>query len=210
MNKITTRRTTTEPQRRGRAALALAVLLVMATAACESEEAAPPPPTAADGAPLTAELRATLEASPELRELRARLASTGDTVSLDEARVLEQGDKQGILCPVSGPDGQPGQFSQVAVQRRQGGALSLSLEPNQQHSPLTGAPRDEALRAAGIQCEPSWFPGRVIGSFCEWSVACWFGDATYHVQEHVRTCCAAGVGCWEERQNFEVRAHCGC
>lgn len=185
--------------------MAMALTMAMGAGACVEDEASP-----VEGAPLSAEQRAALEANPELQALREQLASTGNTVALDEARVFERDEKQGIICPVNGPDGQAGQFSQLTVQQRGGGAMSLALERNEQHSPLTGAKRDEALAATGIQCEPNWFPGRVIGSYCDWSVACWFGDTTYNVQEHVRTCCAQGVGCWEEHQNFAVRGRCGC
>lgn len=168
------------------------------------------PPVASDGAPLTAEQRAALEANPELKEMRAQLAAGGQVVSLDEARVFEQGDKQGIICPVNGQGGQPGQFSQLTVQQRAGGEPTLALERNEDYRAPTGDLRDQLLAAAGRQCEPNWFPLRIVAQYCEWATACWFGDATYNVVQHVRTCCEPGRGCWEEFRNFSERDGCGC
>lgn len=191
----------------------MSLFVAMSASACvDGADPAVPitaPPAASDGAPLTAEQRAALDANPELQEMRAQLAAGGQVVSLDDARVFEQGDKQGIICPVRGQDGQPGQFSQLTVQRRAGGAPTLALELDDSYAPLTGDGGDIRAAGPGRQCE-AWFREAIVSQYCEWATACWFGDATYNVVRHVRSCCEPGLGCWEETRNFSERAFCGC
>lgn len=185
------------------------IALALAAGGCMEDEAAPPaPPSASDGAPLTAEQRATLEADPRLQAMRAQLLRSGEVVSLDEARVFEQGDKQGIVAPVSGADGQPIEHAQLVVRQTPGRAPRLSLELAATRSPASGELRDGAYAAAGITCGP-WTPWARVSQFCDWAVACWFGDATYNLVERFRQCCAGGV-CRTEGEVSEQRVKCGC
>lgn len=189
----------------------LALLSAVALPGCLEPETSPgdhEPAVVADGAPLTAEQRAALEANPQLQALRQQLASSGETASLDDARAFQHGDKLGIVCPVTGPDGQPGEFSQLTVQQAAGRDATFSLELAPQSSPATGALKDEVLSAGGITCS-SWGPWYTLSSYCDWATACWFDDATYLLRERERTCCAPGK-CYTETEHTTVRNKCGC
>lgn len=202
----------------------ISMLLTVGAAGCMQDEASPAErlptealpaeqdeglPTHADGAPLSAEQRAALEANPELQKLREQLAKSGEQIRLDEATVFEQDEKEGIVAPISGPDGETREHSQVVVRQQQGRPTRISLELAPTSSPATGELRDDSLEAAGLSCGPwtTWYP---VFHYCDWAVACWFGDATYNVVRHVRSCCEPGLGCWEEHRNFSERAFCGC
>lgn len=167
-----------------------------------------------EGAPLTAEQRAALEENPQLREMRERLAQSGSTVVLDEARAFQRDDEQAIACPVRGPHGQSAQFSHLTVQPGAGGETALSLEPTEGYTSHHGVSadvfRDAALQPSGVQCEADWWRTRIIGRTCDWAWACGLGDATFAVWETERTCCAIGAGCWVEKSHTTVRERCGC
>jgi hypothetical protein len=187
-----------------------AMVAALGASACMEDSAAPQvePPAVADGATLSAEQRAELEANPELQALRARLERSGEVVSLDDARAFEQGDKLGIVAPVSGADGQSLTHSQVVLRQGPGRAPRLSLELAPTSSPAAGELRDEANAAAGVTCG-AWTPWARVSQFCDWAVACWFGDATYNLVERFRQCCAGGV-CRTEGEVSEQRVKCGC
>lgn len=165
-------------------------------------------PSHFDGAPLSAEQRAALEANPELQQLREQLAKSGEQIQLDEATVFEQGDREGVIAPVRGPDGETREHAQLVVRQQQGRPARLSLELAPTSSPATGELRDDGYAAAGLSCGPwtKWFP---VFHYCDWAVACWFGDATYNVVERERFCCADGT-CLREKEVSEQRAACGC
>lgn len=186
------------------------IWLALGASGCMEDGAGPTsePPAVADGAPLSAEQRAALEANPELQALRAQLEKSGEIVALDEARLFENGDKQGIVAPVSGADGETLEHSQVVVRQAPGRPVRLSLELAATSSPATGKLRDDANATAGLTCGPwgAWFP---VFHYCDWAVACWFGDATYNVVQRTRQCCADGT-CLLEKEVSEQRAACGC
>jgi hypothetical protein len=190
-------------------------ILVSLGAGCMEDQAAltavsptEAPPAVADGAPLSTEQRAALEANPELQALREQLAKSGEQIRLDEATVFQQDDKEGILAPVSGPDGETLEHAQVVVRQQQGRPARISLELAPTSSPATGELRDDGLEAAGLSCGgwTNWYP---VFHYCDWAVACWFGDATYNVVERERWCCADGT-CLREKEVSEQRAKCGC
>ncbi len=187
-----------------------ALMVALGASGCMEDATSPEvaPPALSEGAPLTAEQRAALEADPQLQALRKQLGRSGEQVSLDEARVFDQGDKQGIVAPVSGANGETLEHSQLVVRQAEGRPQRISLELAETSSPATGQLRDDANAAAGLSCGPwdSWYP---VFHYCDWAVACWFGDATYNVVQRTRHCCADG-NCILEKEVSEQRARCGC
>lgn len=186
----------------------VSMLMVVGLGGCV-EDSTPPSEgsPALGGAPLSPEQRANIEASPEFQEAQRQLERHGEAASLDEAQVFQRGDKVGVVCPVTGPEGEQGEFSQLTYQQIGGEAPTLSLEDSGR-SPLTGARKDEALEASGITCS-AWGPWSTRSTYCDWATACWFGDATYLLRERARTCCAPGY-CYGETEHTTVRNKCGC